>query len=71
MAANDPVLTVDLYRCIVTAPGGQEIGFEIAPDRKAALLEGLDETSLILRYEAEIDAFRAADKAARPWLHMR
>jgi 3-isopropylmalate/(R)-2-methylmalate dehydratase small subunit len=70
-AANDPVLTVDLTRCVVVAPGGQEIPFAIAEDRRAALLEGLDETSLILRYEAEIDAFRAADIAARPWLHMR
>lgn len=67
----EPVLTVDLVRCVIVAPDASEIGFAIAADRRAALLEGLDETSLILRYEAEIDQFRAADNAARPWLHAR
>ena len=69
--AAEPVLTVDLDACTITAPGGQLTGFVLAADRRAALLDGLDETSLILRYEAEIDRFRAADAQARPWLHVR
>ena len=36
-----------------------------------ALLEGLDETALIQRYTADIDAFRAADQNRRPWLYQR
>ena len=69
--AAEPVLTVDLNRCVIVGPDGRELPFDIAEDRRAALLEGLDETSLILRYEGEIDAFAAADAAARPWLHAR
>jgi 3-isopropylmalate/(R)-2-methylmalate dehydratase small subunit len=69
-AAAEPILTIDLHRCVIVGPSG-ETEFPIAADRRAALLEGLDETSLILRYEAEIDRFRLADIAARPWLHAR
>ena len=36
-----------------------------------ALLEGLDETSLVMRYEAEIDRFREEEMRKRPWLHGR
>ena len=70
-ASREPVLTIDLPRSLIIAPGHHEIPFEISADRKSALLEGLDETSLILRMEPEIDAFRAADRTAHPWLHMR
>jgi 3-isopropylmalate/(R)-2-methylmalate dehydratase small subunit len=70
-AAAEPVLSVDLESCVITAPDGSKRSFSIAPDRRIALLEGLDETSLILRHEAEIDAFQARDAASRPWLHTR
>jgi 3-isopropylmalate/(R)-2-methylmalate dehydratase small subunit len=69
--APAPELAVDLVRCVIVAPDASEIVFTIVPDRRAALLEGLDETSLILRYETEIDQFRTADHAGRPWLHAR
>ncbi len=69
--ADDPTLTVDLHACVVRTPDGREIGFSIAPDRRMALLEGLDETALIQRYTADIDAFRAADQNRRPWLYQR
>jgi 3-isopropylmalate/(R)-2-methylmalate dehydratase small subunit len=66
-----PVLTVDLHACTITAADGSTTAFEIAADRRAALLEGLDETSLILRFENQIDDFRTADQARHPWLHAR
>jgi 3-isopropylmalate/(R)-2-methylmalate dehydratase small subunit len=66
--ANDPVLTVDLVRCVVQSPSGLEVPFELAADRRMSLLEGLDETSLILRHEDEIDAFQQRARAAQPWL---
>jgi 3-isopropylmalate/(R)-2-methylmalate dehydratase small subunit len=66
-----PELTVDLPRCRVIDCDGREIPFAISAERQAALLDGLDETSLILRYETEIDAFRAADARARPWMYLR
>jgi 3-isopropylmalate/(R)-2-methylmalate dehydratase small subunit len=67
--ANDPSLRVDLEHCRITLPGGEAFAFDVAPDRRAALLEGLDETSLILRHADEIDGFRARAASERPWLY--
>jgi 3-isopropylmalate/(R)-2-methylmalate dehydratase small subunit len=70
-AAPVPSLTVDLHTCTIITIDGSKTSFEIAADRRAALLEGLDETSLILRFAEEIDGFRAADQARHPWLYAR
>ena len=67
-AAPEPRVTIDLVRSIVTSPDGEEISFALAEDRRTSLLEGLDETSLILRHEDEIDAFQARMRADRPWV---
>lgn len=67
-AAPEPLLTVDLVRCVVQAPSGEEISFELAADRRMSFLEGLDETSLILRHESEIDAFQQRARQTQPWL---
>jgi 3-isopropylmalate/(R)-2-methylmalate dehydratase small subunit len=67
-AAPEPRVTVDLVRSIVTSPDGEEISFTLAEDRRTSLLEGLDETSLILRHEDEIDAFQAQLRAEQPWV---
>src|ERR1700734_3197616 len=67
--AAAPRLTVDLERCRIIAPAGAQIAFQVPRERQVALLAGLDETSLILRHEAEIDAYRAQAAAARPWLY--
>jgi len=67
-AAPEPRLTVDLVRNTVTSPAGEEISFTLAEDRRTSLLEGLDETSLILRHEDEIDAFQARLRAEQPWV---
>jgi 3-isopropylmalate/(R)-2-methylmalate dehydratase small subunit len=67
-AAPEPRLTVDLVRNTVTSPAGEEISFTLAEDRRTSLLEGLDETSLILRHENEIDAFQARLRAEQPWV---
>lgn len=70
-AAPEPILTVDLVARTVTTPDGRATGFQFEDDRRAALLEGLDETSLVLRYELDIDDFQNAAAIARPWLHQR
>jgi 3-isopropylmalate/(R)-2-methylmalate dehydratase small subunit len=70
-AAEQPRLIVDLERCRITMPDGEPIAFDVPQERRTALLEGLDETSLILRHEDEIDAFQAQAAAARPWLYGR
>ncbi|MBI9020953.1 MAG: 3-isopropylmalate dehydratase small subunit [Verrucomicrobia bacterium] len=55
--------TVDLEAQTVTlhaAGGDDEYAFEIAPDLKKKLLEGLDDIALTLQYEADITAYEAA-----------
>jgi 3-isopropylmalate/(R)-2-methylmalate dehydratase small subunit len=71
--AADPTratVTVDLVRQKVIAPDGHEIGFEIEPLRKKALLEGLDEIGLTQLREAQIAAFQQKDRERRPWVYI-
>jgi 3-isopropylmalate/(R)-2-methylmalate dehydratase small subunit len=70
--AADPernLLTVDLERRRVVAPGGEEFAFAVDERRREALLEGLDEIGLTRKREAEIAAFQAADRVRRPWIY--
>ena len=67
-AAPEPVLGVDLVACRIDPPAGAPIAFACPSDRRAALLEGLDETSLILRHEGEIDDFQRRIRTDQPWL---
>ena len=67
-AAPEPLLTVDLVACRIDRPAGEPVAFTFPPDRRDALLEGLDETSLVLRHEDEIDDFQQRARAEQPWL---
>ena len=67
--AEEPVMTVDLTQCEVVFPDHTRLGFEISEERRLALMEGLDEISVILKYEPRIAAFERADIAARPWIY--
>lgn len=69
--AETPVVTVDLVRCVVEAPDGATLSFSLPPDRRTALLEGLGETELILRYDSDIAAFQEKDATLRPWIYSR
>ncbi|NJD32216.1 MAG: 3-isopropylmalate dehydratase small subunit [Gammaproteobacteria bacterium] len=64
-------LTVDLVRQVVVAPDGVESGFEIEPESREMLLEGLDAIDLTLRQRGAIDAFVESDRAARPWIYLQ
>jgi 3-isopropylmalate/(R)-2-methylmalate dehydratase small subunit len=66
--AAHPTLTVDLERCVVQGPDGREMPFEIPAERRDALRKGLDEISFILTMRADIDAYQARERAARPWV---
>lgn len=68
--AAEPRVTVDLQRCVVQGPDGRTIAFAVPAERRMALLEGLDEIDVILRIEAEIDAFQRADRERRPWVYL-
>jgi len=47
---------------------GEEVPFEIEPDRKHKLLEGLDEIGLTLQHADAIRAYEARRRAEAPWL---
>jgi 3-isopropylmalate/(R)-2-methylmalate dehydratase small subunit len=68
LAGSDAVVTVDLIECRVTWPTGQ-YPFTVPPERRVALLEGLDEIDFMLRFESDIDAYESSDRARRPWLY--
>jgi 3-isopropylmalate/(R)-2-methylmalate dehydratase small subunit len=70
--APDPqrrLLTVDLPRQRVAGPDGLEFAFEIAPEEREMLLEGLDAIDLTLKHRDAIDAFLARDRERRPWIY--
>ena len=69
--AAEPIFIVDLEHCNVTSPSGQTIAFEFAPERRTALLEGLDEVGLTLKLESDITAFQERDRIARPWAYQK
>ena len=71
--AADPAgrrLTIDLESCEVTAPGGTLYRFEMEPEPREMLLEGLDAIDLTLKHRPAIEAFRRADRLARPWIYL-
>ena len=64
---NGDTLTVDLPAATVRLPDGTAHGFAIDPFRKQRLLEGRDDIDLTLTHRADIAAFGARDRTARPW----
>lgn len=64
-------ITVELETQTVRLANGQEIGFDVDPYRRAALLAGLDEIGAMLRDDlADIEAFEARHRQAAPWLDL-
>jgi 3-isopropylmalate/(R)-2-methylmalate dehydratase small subunit len=65
----DPALnvTVDLPSQRLQWAGG-EARFDIEPDRKRKLLEGLDEIALTLQHADAIGAYEARRRTEAPWL---
>lgn len=58
---------IDLARQVVVTPDGAEIPFAVDARKKEALLEGLDDIALTLRFKDAIDAWYAADRKTRAW----
>lgn len=67
--SNTSEMTGDLERRELRVPGLNPIPFDLPEDRRAPLLEGLDQLAFMLRDEAEIVAFEQRDAAARPWAY--
>ena len=60
--------TADLRAQTITAPGGRQFKFEIAPEDRTILLEGLDDIGLTLKHTQDIAAWEQRASATRPWL---
>lgn len=66
---DEPLLTVSLETCVVYSPSGRTWQFEVASDRRDALLRGLDEIGATLLRSDEIERFMRDDLDRRPWVH--
>ena len=66
-------LTVDLERQEVRSPeeAFAPMAFEIDPQRRQKLLQGLDDIALTLAHAATIRDFEAGHRARQPWLFNR
>jgi 3-isopropylmalate/(R)-2-methylmalate dehydratase small subunit len=65
--AETNTLTVDLQKQIIMGPG-LDVGFEIDPIRKRALMQGLDAIGQTLELRDDIRAFQNNHFEANPWL---
>jgi 3-isopropylmalate/(R)-2-methylmalate dehydratase small subunit len=63
------VLSVNLTDQTISA-GAMVVRFEIDPDAKEMLLEGMDEISLTQRNALLIEAFERRDRENRPWIYL-
>lgn len=63
-------VTVDLERCLVERPDGRTIPFHISPERRMALLQGLDEIDVILGMLPDIGRHEGVDRGLRPWIYL-
>jgi 3-isopropylmalate/(R)-2-methylmalate dehydratase small subunit len=63
-------VTVDLTRCVVSAPGVGPFPFELEPQAREMLLDGLDSVGVAMKNNAAIQAFIERDAAARPWIYL-
>ena len=62
------VMSVDLESQTVTSPSGASYRFDIDPQRKAKMLNGLDAIGETLQRDRDIDVFEMKRALAQPWL---
>jgi len=63
-------ISIDVASGTVSLPDGRRWHFELEPEAKAMLVEGLDEIDLTLKLREAIDTFRRRDRAERPWIYL-
>ncbi len=61
-------MTVDLENQVIRGPDGGEIRFDIDPDRKHRLLEGIDDIGETLQNVSSIDSFEKKHQENHPWI---
>ncbi|MEO9599428.1 3-isopropylmalate dehydratase small subunit [Parasphingorhabdus sp.] len=65
-------LTIDLESQTIAVEDDVRFDFDIAPERKLALINGWDETAQILNQRVnDISAFEARQRQDQPWLYER
>jgi 3-isopropylmalate/(R)-2-methylmalate dehydratase small subunit len=62
-------VTVDLTRCVVSTPGAGPYPFDLEPQAREMLLEGLDSVGVAMKNRPAIQAFIDRDATARPWIY--
>jgi len=67
-AQQGATLTIDLAKQVVRRPDGSEIKFDVEPNRKHNLLNGLDDIGLTLEHEDSIASYESQLQTDRPWL---
>jgi len=60
--------TADLRAQTITGPGGETFKFEIPPEDRTTLLEGLDDIGLTLKHAEDIAAWESRVQREQPWL---
>jgi 3-isopropylmalate/(R)-2-methylmalate dehydratase small subunit len=65
--ADGSTMTVDLKRCRLLAPSGDELDFTIDPLRREGLLHGLDDIGLTLKDDVLIRQWQEEDRQRRSW----
>ncbi|MCF6320616.1 MAG: 3-isopropylmalate dehydratase small subunit [Rhizobiaceae bacterium] len=65
---SNATLSIDLEAQSIKGPDGGEIKFEIDPDRKHRLLNGIDDISGSLQKSAAIKNFETSMQQSRPWI---
>jgi 3-isopropylmalate/(R)-2-methylmalate dehydratase small subunit len=70
IAAYEGAVTVDVDARRVSFADGRAWPFPLEEEAQTMLLEGLDPIDLTLKHQADIAAWQARDRAARPWIYL-
>jgi 3-isopropylmalate dehydratase small subunit len=62
------VVSIDLEGQTVTSPSGAVFTFEIDPQRKQKMLQGLDAIGETLQAAGDIDTYEMKRALGQPWL---
>jgi 3-isopropylmalate/(R)-2-methylmalate dehydratase small subunit len=65
---SNATVSIDLEAQTIKGPDGGEIKFDIDPDRKHRLLNGIDDIGETLAKASDIDSYESKISESRPWI---
>ncbi|MSO75795.1 MAG: 3-isopropylmalate dehydratase small subunit [Alphaproteobacteria bacterium] len=68
-SAAGGAFAVDLEAQEIRTPGQRTVSFATDPNRRRALLQGLDPIATTLQRDGDIESFQQRDRQARPWIY--